>query len=144
MPTRIALQLALWLLVSGSAMNAAQSAKPAPATPREAISALLDAFQTYQVVSFPGGHTDSNAAHTLLLALIRDPRFPAAVSDIVVEFGSSRYQDLMDRYIRGEDVAESALKHAWMDAVQAGTSLDNPNTAAFFRTVRDVNATLPS
>ena len=31
-----------------------------------------------------------------------------------------------------------------MNAVQAGTALDNPNTAAFFRTVREVNATLPT
>ena len=134
--------VAVGLVLSGAPPTAVQSAKPAPAAPREAIPALLDAFQTYEVVSFPGGHTDSNAAHALLQALIRHPRFATTVNDIVVEFGSSRYQDLMDRYIRGEDVPEAALKHAWQDAVQAGTSLDNPNTAAFFRTVRDANRPL--
>jgi len=91
--------------------------------------------------TFPGGHTDGTAIHELLKALVRDPRFGDTVNDIVVEFGSSRYQDLMDRYVRGEDVPESSLQRAWLDAVQAGTALDNDNTAAFFRTVREVNAT---
>ena len=60
-----------------------------------------------------------------------------------MEFASSRYQDLMDRYVRGEDVSEAALRVAWLNAVQGGTALDNANTAAFFRNVREVNAGLP-
>lgn len=128
-----------WLSVG----SAAQTTRAAPAAPLEAIPAIIDAFRSYRVVSFPGGHTDGNETQALLRALIRDPRFAAAVNDIVVEFGSSRYQDLMDRYIRGEDVTESSLQPAWLNAVQAGTALDNPNTPAFFRTVREVNSTLP-
>ena len=31
-------------------------------------------------------------------------------------------QDLMDRYIRGEDVSESTVTLAWLNTVQAGTS----------------------
>ena len=50
----------------------------------------------------------------------------------------------MDRYIRGEDVPESVVQRAWLDAVNGGTALDNPNTALFFRAVREVNATLPA
>jgi len=114
-----------------------------PATPLEVIPAILDAFRTYRIVSYPGGHTDGNEVHAQLRALIRDPRFASTVNDIVVEFGSSRYQDLMDRYIRGDDVSDSAIRVAWLNAVQGGTALDNANTAAFFRTVREVNAALP-
>ena len=95
-------------------------------------------------MSFPGGHTDGNEVHALLRALVKDPRFAATVNDIVVEFGSSRYQDLMDRYIRGEDVPQSAVQRAWLDAVQGGTALDNVNTAPFFRAVREANATVPA
>ena len=134
---------ALCLVTSFSVGGAAQAPRPAPAVPLDAIPAIIDAFRSHRVVSFPGGHPDGNETHALLRALIRDPRFASTVNDIVVEFGSSRYQDLMDRYVRGEDVTESALQPAWLNAVQAGTALDNLNTPAFFRTVREVNATLP-
>lgn len=41
-------------------------------------------------------------AHEFLRRLVRDPRFPPAFQDIVVEFGNPRYQGVMDRYIAGE------------------------------------------
>jgi hypothetical protein len=50
----------------------------------------------------------------------------------------------MDRYIRGDDVAESLVQRAWLDAVQPGISLDNENTPAFFRAVREANAKRPA
>jgi len=122
----------------------AQDARPRTATPQDAITAILEAFKSFRVVSFPGGHTDPNDTQALLRALVTDPRFGATVNDIVVEFGSSRYQDVMDRYIRGEDVPESTVQRAWLDAVQPGIALDNQNTAAFFRAVREANAKRPA
>ena len=134
---------ALCLAMSPPIRSTAQDPQRRAAVPLDPISAILDAFRTYRVVSFPGGHTDGNEIQALLRALVKDSRFPTIVNDIVVEFGSSRYQDLMDRYIRGEDVPESAVQWAWLDAVNGGTALDNPNTGLFFRTVREANAALP-
>ena len=131
--------LYLALPIGGTAQG-----RPRPAAPLDAIPAILDAFRSHRAVSFPGGHTDGNEVQALLRALVKDPRFAATVNDIVVEFGSSRYQDLMDRYIRGEDVPQSALQRAWLDAVQGGTALDNDNTALFFSAVREANATVPA
>jgi len=145
---RVALMLAFlasWCAAAGlSNLSAAQGGGAQPAIPVEVIPAILEAFRTHRIVSYPGGHTDGNEGQAQLRALIRDPRFASIVNDIVVEFGSSRYQDLMDRYVRGEDVSESAVRVAWLNAVQAGTALDNANTAAFFRNVREVNAALPA
>lgn len=136
--------LAACCLTQTAPMRAtAQRARPRAATPQDAITAILDAFRSFRVVSFPGGHTDPNDTQALLRALVADPRFGATVNDIVVEFGSSRYQDVMDRYIRGEDVPESTVQRAWLDAVQPGISLDNQNTPAFFRAVREANAKRP-
>ena len=132
--------LCLALPIGGTA----QGTRPRPAAPLEAIPAILDAFRSYRVVSFPGGHTGGNEVQALLRALVKEPRFAATVNDIVVEFGSSRYQDLMDRFIRGEDVPQSALQRAWLEAVQGGTALDNDNTALFFSAVREANATVPA
>jgi hypothetical protein len=140
---RLACVLALFVAAGLSVRPLAQTVAPRPAVPLEVIPGILDAFRTYRVVSYPGGHTDGNEVQAQLRALIRDPRFAAIVNDIVVEFAGSRYQDLMDRYIRGEDVSDAAVRSAWLNTVQAGTALDNANTAAFFRTVREVNAPLP-
>ncbi len=132
--------LCLTLPIGGTA----QGTRPRPAAPLEAIPAILDAFRSYRVVSFPGGHPAANESQALLRALVKDPRFAATVNDIVVEFGSSRYQDVMDRYIRGEDVPQSAVQRAWLDAVQGGTALDNDNTPLFFAAVREANAAVPA
>ncbi len=132
------------LTLTVSTRGTAQGDRPRPATRQDAITAILDAFRSFRVVSFPGGHTDANASQALLRALVADPRFAATVNDVVVEFGSARYQDVMDRYIRGDDVPESAVRPAWLDAVQPGISLDNQNSAAFFRAVREANANRPA
>ena len=80
--------LTLTLPVRGTA----QGAPPQPALPQDPITAILEAFRSFRVVSFPGGHTDPNESQALLRALVADPRFGATVNDIVVEFGSSRYR----------------------------------------------------
>jgi hypothetical protein len=52
---------------------------------------------------------------TFLLSLVRDPRFPDAANDIVIETASARYQDAIDRFVRGDDVAPGVLQKAWED-----------------------------
>ena len=39
------------------------------------------------------------------------------VDDIVIESGTGRYQDVVDRFVRGDDVPIEALRHAWEDTV---------------------------
>jgi hypothetical protein len=57
------------------------------------------------------------------------------------EFGNSRYQDLADRFIRGENVAPEALQQIWVDTTQQQVaSLDVPE---IFTTVRTLNASAP-
>jgi hypothetical protein len=115
---------------------------PRPAVRLDPVDAILDAFKTHQVVTLPGGHA-GNELHALLQKLIHDPRFPTVVNDVVVEFGSARYQDLMDRFVRGEEIADAALRQVWQNSTEPGTTNDNPLPEAFFRAVRTLNATLP-
>ena len=117
--------------------------RPPPAVPLDPIEAILDAFKTHRVVTLPGGHA-GNELHALLLKLLRDPRFPTVVNDVVVEFGSARYQDLMDRFVRGDDIPDAALRQVSQNSTEPGTTNDNPLPEAFFRAVRTVNASLPA
>jgi hypothetical protein len=77
------------------------------------------------------------------LSLIRDPRFAAVVNDILVEFGNSRYQAVMDRFVSGERVPDEDLRKVWQNTTMAGTIWDRPIYEEFFRAVRTLNATLP-
>lgn len=132
--------------------NADQAHAPAPAlgehrestgpAPLDAIATIIDAFRTYPVVGLDEEHADE-ASHAFRLSLIRDPRFPILVNDIVVEFGNSRYQDVVDRFIGGEPVAEEILKKVWQNTTQAHTIWDRPIYEDFYRAVRAINANLP-
>lgn len=114
------------------------------AVPLQAIPAILDLFKTYQVVGLGEGPHGNVEGHAFRLKLIRDPRFPTIVNDILVESGTARYQEVMDRFIRGENVARQELRRAWEDTTNPGTNWDKPMYEEFFTAVRSVNATLPN
>ena len=115
------------------------------AVPVEPIAAILDAFETYDLVALDHRHSDERA-HAFGVSLIRDPRFISRVNDIVVEWGSALYQDVMDRYVNGVEVSHQELSQVWRNTTQRrpGRSPDEPQLEEFFRTVREVNAALPS
>ena len=120
---------------------AAQDTTPRPAVPVEPVSAILDAFDHHDVVAVGDPHGNEQA-HAFRLALIRDPRFAAAVDDIVMEWGNALYQDVMDRFVGGDDVSDAELREVWRNTTQPGQENDRPITEAFFRAVREVNASL--
>jgi hypothetical protein len=112
------------------------------ARPRGALDAILAAFANHRVVLLGEIH-GSVAQHRLIQRLLRDPRLPAAVSDIAVEFANSRYQPLIDRYVSGETVPADSLAFAWRNAI-VPLAWDAEVYPAFFRAVREVNQRLPA
>jgi hypothetical protein len=75
-----------------------------------------------------------------LLSLVRAPGFTDAVNDIVIETASARYQDAIDRFVRGDDVDRSVLRKAWEEHTvpnSIGTQAEE-----LIRAVRAVNASL--
>jgi hypothetical protein len=117
---------------------------PPDAVPMDAIPAMLDLFKTYQVVGLGEGPHGNLEGAAFRLKLVRDPRFPTVVNDILVEMGSARYQAVMDRYIHGETVPRQELRRAWEDTTNPGAGADNPIYQEFFAAVREVNAKLPN
>src|SRR5262245_59739652 len=75
-----------------------------PAVPLDPIAAVLDAFRTHEIVALGEGRHNNQQGFAFRMALVRDPRFPTVVNDIVVESGTAKYQDVMDRFIAGESV----------------------------------------
>ena len=113
-----------------------------PIKPVEPVEAILAAFDAHDIVALDEGRHGNEQGHQLRLRLIRHAAFAGRVNDLVVEFGNARYQPLMDRYIRGEDVAGVELRRAWQDTTQHAV-WDVPVFEEFFRAVRGVNASLP-
>jgi hypothetical protein len=118
---------------------ALQRQEPAPAVPQDAIAAIVEAFGTHSVVALGEGPHGNEQGHAFRLALVRDPRFAAAVDDILVEFGSARYQRTIDRFMDGESVADGELRRVWQDTTAAGPVWDRPIYEEFFRAVRALN-----
>jgi hypothetical protein len=106
------------------------------------VGALLSAFDHVDVVALADSHwrkVDSD----LRLRLIRHPDFPNKVRYIVVEFGNSLYQPILDRYIQGEDVPKADVQQVWRNATNGVGGNDSPVYAEFYAAVRDVNRKLP-
>ena len=89
------------------------------------IGAVLDAFETHDLIGLPHGHANERCL-ALGLALIREPRFAEAVDDIVVEFGNALYQDVIDRFTAGEDVPYDELRNVWQNTTVSNTVWDRP------------------
>ena len=141
MTVRVALLGVALVFAAETSMRA--QARPTEATPLDAVPAILDLFKTYQVVGLGEGPHGNLEGAAFRLKLIGDPRFPTVVNDILVESGTGRYQDVMDRFIRGESVARAELRKTWEDTTNPGTNWEKPMYEAFFTAVRSVNATLP-
>ncbi len=129
-------------VVIATAPARGQRETPRQAVAVEAIAGIVDAFRDHQIVALSDAH-GSARAHAFLLSLIRSERFTATVNDIVVEFGSARHQDVIDRFVRGDDVPPELLRRAWQDTTQPSAANDLPHAEEVFRTVREVNAKLP-
>lgn len=115
-----------------------------PAVPVEPIAAIVEAFRTHSVVALGNVEFRGNEqSHAFQVALIRDPRFTAVATDVLVEFGNARYQDVIDRFVHGEEVPYDSLRRVWQDTTQVEYEWDLPIYEGFFRAVRTTNASLP-
>jgi hypothetical protein len=131
------------VVATGVLTGRAQDVPRRPAVRVDPVSTIIDAFATYPVVALGEGAHGNVQGHAFRLALFRDPRFIALVNDIVVESGSSRYQDYIDRFVRGEEVAEVFLRAARENTVTPTPAWDRSIYDEVFRTVRDINTSLP-
>jgi hypothetical protein len=131
------------LLLCATADVIAQTSPGRSATSADPIDAIIKAFNSYSIVALGEGPHGNEQGHAFRLRLLRDPRFAATVNDIVVESGSARYQDDVDRYMRGEDVPTDTMRDVFENTVAATPVWDRPIYAEFFRAVRALNRVLP-
>lgn len=128
--------------MAGVSVAAREWGKPVQAVRTDPVDGVLEAFHSHQVVMLPGGH-GSKPFHDLVLTILRDHRSPRLITDVVVEFGSSRYQDLIDRFMRGEPIPDAELRKVWQNTTLPGATNDGVYVEEFYRAMRALNASLP-
>jgi hypothetical protein len=136
---------------SGAASSGAASSGAAPAGRRTVraggfVDAVLAALSRHRLVAVGEGGTHGLQEHfDALTALLTDPRLPGLVDAVVVEFGSARYQQTVDRFTAGGAVEDVDLRPVWRDTTQSPLGTwDQPVFEQFYRTVRGVNRLLPA
>jgi hypothetical protein len=127
-------------LADGAVAASPQSRLPtgnAELTPVDPIPAIFSALERYPLVALCERHM-LQEMHDFISALLFHPDLPATLTDIVVEFGCSGYQDVADRFLlTDQPVARADLVQIWR---QVGDPAWNaPVYEQFFRTVRAVN-----
>lgn len=132
------------------ASRVARVATPVPPSrpaKNESVVSLADLvlrkLDEYPVIGLGDVHTCLEF-HQALHQLLRDPRLPGKVNDIIVEFGNPLFQAPIDRYVvEGLDVSRDERKGVWENAVMGWEISASPLYEAFFDLVRDVNLRLP-
>ncbi len=110
-------------------------------TPTDPVKGIIRLFDTYRIVMFGEIH-ECRQEYDVLRQLIAAPGFAERVNDIVVEFGNARYQNVVDRYIAGENVPLEQVQRAWRDPVGALGPV-SPVYGEFYAAVRAANLKLP-
>lgn len=109
--------------------------------PQDAATAILAAFDKYDVVAMNAGHNNKKL-DDFILSLAQNRELPGKVNDLVVECGNSLYQDILDRYIAGDSVSLDDARHAWRDT-SVGMCALSSFYAELFPLVRRINQALP-
>ena len=86
---------------------------PTNLSPREAAQYITAAFDTYPLVAFSEPGHGASGTREFLASLVRYPGFAGTVTDIVIECGNARYQDVADRYFAGAAVGRDQLRPIW-------------------------------
>jgi hypothetical protein len=108
--------------------------------PTDATEAIIRAFDSHSVIMFGEVHANKQE-YEFLRALVASPQFADNVDDIVVEYGNSLYQKIVDRYITGENVPIEEVQKAWRNTMALGPV--SPVYPSLYEAVRQVNLQRP-
>ncbi len=135
------IMLTLTALAAGTLSALAQE-EPSSVHVDNALAGILDAFDSYPIVAIGDNHNVQQLGD-FYIQLIQQPEFARQVRNIVFEYGNAFYQDVIDRYINGEEVPFEELQRVWTPTFAYGPSPVAQMYIDFYRAVREVNAALP-
>lgn len=129
----------LWLAIAGLI----QSTVPGMVSPQPAAQYITAAFDAYPLVAFSEPGHGASGTREFFAALIRHSGFAGKVTDIVIECGNARYQDIADRYFAGEAVGSRELRQIWENTTVVSGVWQLPMYEQILADIRAFNLTLP-
>ena len=108
-----------------------------------AADGVLDLFKQKLVVAIADAHGLAQEEE-FYSALVRDPRFAKEVGNVVVEFGGSAAQNIIDRYENGGEVSLTELRQVWTDVAGWMPGPFGLGYVNFYANVRAANLNLPA
>src|SRR5690349_6720396 len=134
---------AVALAGAGATLASGASAGGDELQPVDGLRAVRQAVDRYPVVGLGDAHMNEQF-HAFLRSVVRCPAVRSRIDVIVVEFGNGLYQDISDRYFLNlEPVGFDELARMWRNTIGGRTYWDAPVYERFYRTVREVNESLP-
>lgn len=131
------------VLIFLTSIGQAQSPKNTSRTKfNEVNKQLLALFSNYPILAIGEGTHNSALTAEWVNSFIHQKNFSEKVRNIVVEFGTSKYQPVMDDFINGKVVSDSLFRLCWRKTSQI-LVWDCPIYEQFFREVRTINLSLP-
>jgi hypothetical protein len=113
-----------------------------PVMVEPALDGVFRTFGAHPIVALGDAHGLAEQMD-FYAAVVRDPRFARDVRSVVVEFGASSQQQVIDRYLAGETVPYAELRKVWNDTIGWVPPPALVGFVKFFVAVRDVNKSLP-
>jgi uncharacterized protein (TIGR03435 family) len=134
--------LGIVVIIGIASMNG-EAGLERPAVPRDPIGAIVEALKTHDIVALGEGAHGNQQAHEFRLSLIRDPRFAGVANDVMIECGNARFQDVIDKFVRGDEVVSAELRSVWQETTQPTVVCDSTIYEDFIRAARAVNSGRP-
>jgi len=108
-----------------------------------AADGIFKAFQTHPLVGMRDAHGWAQQ-EDLYASVLRDPRFAQDVRNLVLETGNVAYQDVIDRYVNGENVPYTEVRKVWADTIGFSPTVFSMGFINLYATIRSINMTLPA
>ncbi len=110
----------------------------------DALEHIRWAVDRYPVVLLGEGNHGAAEPHALLRRILGDDQVLDRIDVIVVEFACATFQDVLDRFIRGEEVPRDVLSAVWRNTSTSPVApWESPLYEALLKEVRDANRGRP-
>jgi hypothetical protein len=106
----------------------------------DATPAIIRAFESHSIVMLGEVH-GNRQEYEFLCRLVASPDFEDRVDDLVLEYGNSLYQDIVDRYVAGKRVPLEEVQKAWRNTTAIGPP--SPVYSWLYEAVREANRKRP-
>jgi len=129
-------------LAAGLALAAARGTGRVPPHD-DAVAGVLRILDSVPIVALDDWHGLAEEAE-FYQRLLRDPRAPGRIRDVVIELGNERYQHVADRYVRGAPVPADSVRMIFENTTQGPILTPTlPMYRGILDAVRAVNAGQP-